>query len=269
MNSLWIEKFTDEKYSLLEKIGRTEKGLALTDIVMKAAEEDFLVRSFREFLQKFNPCVYMYMDFTNNLVTFSRYREAEIQVPGMGEGKIAQMTECIHLYEENGYYVKVARWINYLHQGKKLALNASERRDWFFDDMIRKDKCFTNQLNSLIRHPKKENMLNSFLQEFDEGIFLLRRFLYRYELYVKKKIRFSLLENESNGQLRPMDFTGRIKIAKRNQREKNQMLSEILEAMKQLPFKHRELLYWNCLLDISDAKLYETREFQTVLERVR
>lgn len=286
MNYLWIEKFNDEYSSLLERIGSAEQGIALSDFVMNHAAKDLMARSFDEFVQKCRPSVYLGVDYENGLVGCDTERST-----------VNQVFQCeaqrIFLYVEDGNFDQIDQWLRYVHAGKPVAMKWEERRDWFFMDMLKRDRGFTGSLRQLGDVESKESGLQLLLEKYDDAPFLVRRFLHRYELFQQGKLQFSLLHAsaygtpnpyhafraighsksdgsfQSSGQLQSFSSMGYEELPSRTQEEVSRAKECLNDILNTAPIQHRELLYWNCMLEFGNETFYRSAELRSVYERMK
>ena len=74
-----FEKFSDEKYNLLTLIGDVENIESLDDEIISEINDKLVVGSFEEFLLKFEPKIYSFMDVENKKISYTL--EKDIRVP--------------------------------------------------------------------------------------------------------------------------------------------------------------------------------------------
>lgn len=262
-----------------------EQGIALSDFVMNHAAKDLMVRSFDEFVQKCRPSVYLGVDYEKGLVGCDTERSP-----------VNQVFQCeaqrIFLYVEDGSFDQIDQWLRYVHEGKPVAMKWEERRDWFFMDMLKRDQSFTRSLRQLGDVESKESGLQQLLQEYDDAPFLVRRFIHRYELFQQGKLQFSLLHaasygktkpyhafrttgqsqpdgsSQSSGQLQSFSCMGYEELTARTQEEVRRAKERLNDILSATPIQHRELLYWNCMLEFGNETFYRSAELRSVYERM-
>ena len=74
-----FEKFSDEKYNILTLIGDVENIESLDDEVISEINDKLVVGSFEEFLLKFEPKIYSFMDVENKKISYTL--EKDIRLP--------------------------------------------------------------------------------------------------------------------------------------------------------------------------------------------
>lgn len=251
MYTLWIEKLTDEKHSILTLIGNVEKGIALSDDAIQKVDFNFAVRSFPEFIQKFSPMLYAYIDFENGRIEFSRTRRME---------STGNKMEEIHLFTENGHFQRILQWIEDLHQGKILALSQEEKLDWFYYDMRHESDRFVRERKQLLEENASQEAWNDFFTKYDKGLFLLRRFAWLVEIIMNGNAGSPLLRDRKDCQLRLLISAASISETGTRQ-EITEVKNKIQVGMSACQLRHRELLYWNCVMDLEADRLSRDAEF--------
>ncbi len=245
MYTLWIEKLTDESHGLLEMIGDAEKGIALSDHIIQKIDLKFAVRSFNEFLQKFSPTLYADIDLTNGNFAFSRTRE--VKTPG-------DRVEKIHLFTEGGNFQRIDRWIEDLHQGRMLALTQEEKLDWFYYDMMDGNDRFVRERSRLIEKGAGQEAWNEYFARYDQGFFLLRRFVWLAEGIISSNAVFPPLSDRKDGQLQLLVAAVPISLRRKSQ-EITGLENKMKACLQNSSLKHKELLYWNCIMDLEPDRL--------------
>lgn len=251
MYTLWIERLTDEKHSILTMIGDVEKGIALSDEAIQKVDCNFAVRNFREFIQKFSPMLYANIDLENGNIQFSRTKQIKLT---------EDMPEKIHLFKENGHFQHIVQWIEDLHQGKILALSQEEKLDWFYCDMRQESERFVRERKRLLEENAAQEAWNEFFTRYDQGLFLLRRFVWLAELIMNDNAGLPLLRDRKDCQLRLLISASLIS-QNGTQQEIAAVKNKIEVGMSRCQFRHRELLYWNCVMDLEADRLSTDAEF--------
>lgn len=76
--TILFEQFNEEKYNILTLIGDVENIDSLSDEKIEEINKHLLVSSFDEFLEKFEPCIYAYMDVENKKISYTLSKNPNI-----------------------------------------------------------------------------------------------------------------------------------------------------------------------------------------------
>lgn len=100
--TILFEKFNEEKYNILTLIGDVENLESLEDEKIKEINDYLLVSSFNEFIEKFDPCIYSYMDVENKKINYSLTRNPNIP---------DSLYTVIHINSENSFIKMISTLI--------------------------------------------------------------------------------------------------------------------------------------------------------------
>ena len=92
--TILFEKFNDSKYNILTLIGDVDNLESLEDEKVEEINKYLLVSSFDEFIEKFDPCIYSYMDVENRKIAYSLVKNPNIP---------DNLYTTIHINNENSF----------------------------------------------------------------------------------------------------------------------------------------------------------------------
>ena len=92
--TILFEKFNDSKYNILTLIGDVDNLESLEDEKVEEINKYLLVSSFDEFIEKFDPCIYSYMDVENRKIAYSLVKNPTIP---------DNLYTTIHINNENSF----------------------------------------------------------------------------------------------------------------------------------------------------------------------
>lgn len=169
--TLLIEEIAPNKENIISIIHDAEKRESLSDDEINALHDKLEVSSFEELLEKFSPEIYMFMDSDSREVKF--YRTVPEEMKGMV--KPIPLTKNISFFEEIVNLIdnkKNRRFVltSFQDFASLLFNTPSEAR---FRELREQLICELSNGNI----PKAEMILDSVIEEFDDGIFLVKLFL--------------------------------------------------------------------------------------------
>ena len=73
-----LEKFSEEKHNILTLIGDVENIESLDDEIISEINDKLVVGSFEEFLIKFEPKIYSFMDVENKKISYTLEKDMRL-----------------------------------------------------------------------------------------------------------------------------------------------------------------------------------------------
>jgi len=169
--TLLIEEIAPNKENIISVIHDAEKRESLSDEEIKALHAKLEVSSFDEVLQKFSPEIYMSMNTDDREVEFFR------TIPEEKQG----MVQTIPLAENIVFFEELVKLIDNKKNRKFVLTSFQDFGSLLFN--IPSEARFRELREQLIcelaggNSGKAERLLDSIIEEFDNGIFLVKQFL--------------------------------------------------------------------------------------------
>lgn len=266
--TILFEEINPDKQNLLTMIGDIKEQESLTDEMIEQIHKELEVQSFQQFIDKFEPGVYMYLDTTSCQVRFSYQCH---QMEGYECSKIP-------LDNKNSLLSVILELMDSKKQKKYLLKNFNYILSCLVPQNHKENFCYQRkQFIELVyqnRLEEAKDIYEIIIQEQKEGLFLLTIFLQEaYELMAKEqaeglKDRF-ITEQDVTSLVTPIAFSGNLwKKGRYLSKEQQQAYVKFLNTMMEghPPVFHKELLFCCMLLPTIKTK-EQILELQTAYEK--
>lgn len=250
MVTLFLGQLNDTKTSLLQYISE-DAIINLSDDTIWEIHDHLAVRSFDELLKKFPPMLHMYLDTEKTEAAFSMEKTGRA-----GEQEL-------FLCPEDGSFFRLLELEKDMKAGGYVYFDKETLDDHFaHEPSIReKEKHFCEQRN-MILHLLAQNKekpaalkLEDLLAEYDEGLFLLVRFLQSSSAWQTHKAdsRTCIVKTGAESQLQLVAAADAVwrnaAYPPQLQQQFDRMCQRVLSGT-QKSMQNPVMLYWTCIIDL-------------------
>jgi hypothetical protein len=266
--TLLFEQINPGVEDIITLIGITDEKKSLTDEDIKEIHNKLAVSSFRDFLHKFNPAIFMQLDTQNKQENFSKSMFK----------KASKNTVTIKLNEENRFFSMLVHMLDSRRKNNEMRESFEDMVDYMFPEhnfkeFLRLRKQLKTQFLKYYEskddrtYQTLEETLELLVSNYDNGLFLLQLFLNEarrimFDKQKESKYQPVILENSQNSQIKVLEMSEVLK-------EKEAYLSGdaavefrafINENIEQKQINNKELLLYNltarCAMNEEEAYRY-------------